>query len=141
MAKANDGAYYVVAVQYDSAPQSSIRIHAEATDEPASDARSEAADPILVDGGAWHGNASVISHSSGDKTGYGLNFDIANIHETGDANPVVFLQWEVSAADGKTLEISAQGMPSATITYGNEQPRVRCKPYRRFTVYDQSRSG
>ncbi len=109
-----------MSVQYDAAPQSSIRIHAEATNEEASEATSEAAEsPIAVDGGAWHGNASIISHSTGEKTGYGLNYDIANIHPEGEKNPLVFFQWEVSAADGKTLEISAEGMENATITYGN----------------------
>jgi hypothetical protein len=114
----NDGSYYVVSVQYHGAPHSPTNVNATATNDPATEATSEAAATINVDGAAWHGNASVISHSSGDKTGYGLNFDIANIHPDGEKNPMVFFQWEVSAADGKTLEISAEGMPSATITYG-----------------------
>ena len=124
MKSVDDGAFYVVAVQYVSGPESTHNISATTTDAAASDATSEAAGPIAVDGHTWHGNASVISHTSGAGTGYGLNYDIAQIHpEGGDTNPVVFFQWEVSAADGKTLEISADGMNSATITYGTWSKR------------------
>lgn len=117
---ANDGQYYVIAVQYDQEPEAVTDVSATATNAAGSTATSEPARAfdITVDGHTWNGNASVISHSSGSKTGYGLNYDIANIHPTSDKNPVVFFQWEVSAADGKTLEISADGMTSATITYG-----------------------
>ncbi len=114
----SDGQYYVVAVKYEDEPGAKTDVVATTTDAAASSATSEKAEPVSVDGHTWNGNASVISHSSGSKTGYGLNFDIANIHPTSASNPVVFFQWEVSAADGNTLEISADGMTKATITYG-----------------------
>jgi hypothetical protein len=115
-----DGQYYVISVQYDQAPTATRDVTATATTKSASSTSSTEARAfdVLVDGHTWNGNASVISHSSGTKTGFGLNFDIANIHPTSDSNPVVFFQWEVSAADGKSLEISAEGMTNATITYG-----------------------
>jgi len=118
--KADDGQYYVVSVQYDEEPGAVTDVSATATKAAGSSVASTAARPfdIAVDGHTWNGNGSVISHSSGTKTGYGLNYDIANIHPTSENNPVVFFQWEVSAADGKTLEISADGMSEATITYG-----------------------
>jgi len=107
-----------VAVQYAKGPDSTHNISATATDAAGTSATSEEGGLIAVDGHTWHGNASVISHTSGAGKGYGLNYDIANIHPAGETNPVVFFQWEVSAADGKTLEISAAGMDTATITYG-----------------------
>jgi|GEM_PF-1380596 len=113
-----DGKFYVVSVQYDAEPGAQTDVVATTTDAAASDAASAPAEPVTVDGHTWNGNASVISYSSGDKTGYGLNYDIANIHPDSAGNPVVFFQWEVSQADGKTLEISAEGMDKATITYG-----------------------
>tara|TARA_R110002073_G_scaffold140253_12_gene290992 strand:- start:59179 stop:61554 length:2376 start_codon:yes stop_codon:yes gene_type:complete len=117
---AADGQYYVIAVQYSSEPSATTDVSATATSAAGTTATSEAARgfDLTVDGHTWNGNASIISHSSGTKTGYGLNYDVANIHPASDKNPVVFYQWEVSAADGKTLEISADGMSTATITYG-----------------------
>ncbi len=115
-----DGQYYVISVQYDESPNATTDVTATATKVAGVAATSTEARPfdVSVDGHTWNGNASVISHSSGSKTGYGLNFDIANIHPTSENNPVVFFQWEVSAADGKSLEISAKDMSEATITYG-----------------------
>ncbi|MBL4633465.1 MAG: hypothetical protein JKY56_06325, partial [Kofleriaceae bacterium] len=114
-----DGQYYVVAVQYADDPTETTDVNVKATSAAGTDATSTAGAAISVDGHTWNGNASIISHSSGDKTGYGLNYDIANIHPSSEKNPVVFFQWEVSAADGKTLEISAPGMTGATVTYGS----------------------
>ena len=116
----SDGQYYVVSVQYNEAPSATTDVTATATAKAASAATSAEARAfdVSVDGHTWNGNASVISHSSGSKVGYGLNFDIANIHPTSAKNPVVFFQWEVSAADGTSLEISAKDMSTATITYG-----------------------
>lgn len=114
-----DGLYYVVSVQYDSDPSEVMDVNVKATNAPGSDVTSSEGAAITVDGHTWNGNASIISHSSGDKTGYGLNYDVANIHPTSEKAPLVFFQWEVSRSDGQTLEISAEGMSSATITYGS----------------------
>jgi len=130
-----DGQYYVISVQYDTEPGTRTDVTATATTAAASSGASLAGTPITVDGHTWNGNASVISHSSGSKTGYGLNYDIANIHPTSENNPVVFFQWEVSGADGTKLELSAEGMTTATITYGtwadraNDTTRTVTLPY------------
>lgn len=119
--KVEDGEYYVVSVQYATEPGARTDVNATASKAAGSTVASTPARPfdIKIDDHSWNGNASVISHSSGSKTGFGLNFDVANIHPSSETNPVVFYQWEVSASDGAKLEISAEGMSNATITYGS----------------------
>jgi hypothetical protein len=117
---ANDGQYYTIAVELD-APSATTDIRGEATQDAATQAASTDAKPITVDGVTWNGNASIISFSGdceSDENCFGVKYDIANIHPTSDDLPVVFFQWEIDQRDGKTLEIKADGMDTATITYG-----------------------
>ena len=67
---------------------------------------------------SWNGNGSLISYSSGEKTGYGFTIDEAAIHPTSQDNPIVFFQWEIDKRDGTRLKIDAETMETATITYG-----------------------
>lgn len=118
-----DGSYYVVAVAFSQAPGSAADVVATATTAAATSATSRAAQPITVDGHTWNGTGSIIGKTSGTQTGYGLDKDVANIHPTSANNPVVFFQWEIDGSDGRTLELSAPGMTSATITYGSWDSR------------------
>ena len=70
----------------------------------------------------WNGNGSIISHSTGSRTGFGLTKDVTKA-EGAKKSSVVFFQWEVDNGDGNNLEIDIQGSFSsvateATITYG-----------------------
>ena len=75
--------------------------------------------------GTWNGNASLISYSSGSKTGYGMTYDISKAHSNSDESPTVFFQWQVDDNDGKNIKISAgSNIEYATITIGawNSEP-------------------
>lgn len=84
---------------------------------------------------SWNGTGSIISYSSGTKTGYGLTKDEARIHPSRE-NPMVVFQWEIDQRDGKRLEIdveqSYQG--TATITYGLWNDRSKDKTYPNVTL-------
>jgi hypothetical protein len=66
---------------------------------------------------SWNGTGSIISFSSGNKIGYGLDKDEAAIHSS-SSSAVVFFQWEIDSRDGHKLVIDAKGMKTATIRYG-----------------------
>lgn len=120
-----DGEYYVVAVTLDGRPGTSTSLVAEATDAPATEATSETATPIVVDGYTWQGNGSVIALASGAREGYGLTTDEARVH-TGAERPAVFFQWEVDGRDGRRLALSgSDGLSTATIRYGAWNDRSR----------------
>ena len=115
-----DGTYYTIAVELDE-PAATTDVRGEATDAPGTDATSAAAKPITVDGRTWNGNASIISFTGecvSEGNCFGVEYDIANIHPDSAELPVVFFQWQIDQRDGKTLEIKAEGMDTATITYG-----------------------
>lgn len=115
----DDGEYYVLAIAFDRAPTSTVTVIAQPTTAAASSPLvSSAARPIEVDGLTWNGNGSLISFTSGTKTGYGLTKDEARIHPTSASDPVVFFQWEIDGRDGRRLQIDAENMTTATITYG-----------------------
>jgi hypothetical protein len=109
------GAYFVVAVGLSGAAGAAT-ITAEATHDAGTERLSLAGKPVFVDGKQWQGNGSVIGLTSGTATGYGLTRDESAI-APGEADPVVFFQWEIDGADGRKLEISAEGL-RATIAYG-----------------------
>lgn len=67
---------------------------------------------------SWNGNGSIISHSTGSTTGYGLTQDVSQVYPN-SSNPVVFFQWELNSSDGNKLKIDAENYTSATITYGS----------------------
>jgi hypothetical protein len=94
-------------------------VSARATNKTASSGSSVAAEALSVDGMTWNGNGSIIGYSSGNATGYGLTQDETQIHPESESLPVVFFQWEIDSRDGKKLEISADGMDRATISYGS----------------------
>ena len=113
----HDQEYYVIAVHFDEKPSSMASVIAEITTEQATTASSVRADKMIVDGATWNGNGSLISYSSGEYTGYGLEKDEGLISPTSKLNPVVFFQWERDSRDGTKLELSAPNM-KADITYG-----------------------
>ncbi len=120
--KADDGTYYTIAVEFDEAPAAATDVRGAATSDAASDATSRPGAAITVDGMTWNGNASIISltgNCTSTTNCFGVEYDIANIHPSSDKLPVVFFQWEIDQQNGKTLEIKADGMDKATITYGS----------------------
>ncbi len=121
--EAHAGSYFTIAVALPD-PHSPVSVTARATKAPGSGLSSHKAEPTLVDGGVWHGNGSLISYSSGKKTGYGLTRDEARIHPS-DAAPRVFFQWEIDGRDGRRLLLDAPGMARATVTYGRWNDRSR----------------
>jgi hypothetical protein len=120
-----DGEYYVIAVTFDEKPSSAVSIVAEPTTSAAGPVTGAPGAPITVDGHTWNGNGSLISYTSGTKTGYGLTKDEAQIHPDSAGDPVVFFQWEIDSRDGTTLEIAADEMTTATITYGSWDDRSK----------------
>ncbi len=124
---ANDGSWYVVKVAFSNTLSSGYEnVRAKATSDAASSGNPVSIIPNLVDGYEWHGNASVVSYSSGNDTGFGFTHDMTRIHASSD-KPVVFFQWEVDSGDGKKLEIytdsSSSSVNKATITYGQWNTR------------------
>ena len=93
---------------------------------------------------AWNGNGSLISYASGTATGYGLTVDEALIHPEGTADPVVFFQWEIDGRDGTHLKIDADGVETATVTYGPWNDRGVDRTYANVSlpfVLDPARDG
>ena len=115
---ASDQEYYVIAVRFDTRPESITSVIAEITSEE-SDRRYRPSTGVgfEVDGASWQGNGSLISYSSGSKTGYGLDRDESLLATSSSAPPVVYFQWEVDGSDGKKLTLTA-GDRQADITYG-----------------------
>jgi hypothetical protein len=109
-----DGAFFVVAVELLDNPGSGI-VTAEATTATGSSTPSSPATPLMLDGRQWSGNASVISHSSGTRTGYGLTHDLTYA-APGAAPPVVFFQWEIDGRDGRRLTLDGTG--TVEVSYG-----------------------
>jgi hypothetical protein len=93
---------------------------------------------------SWNGTLSLISYTSGTTSGYGLTQDETAIHPGTTFAPVVFLQWEVDSRDGTRVEISADGMDQASITYGVWNDRHQDRLYRNVSlpfVVDPARDG
>ncbi|MEM7156666.1 MAG: C10 family peptidase [Myxococcota bacterium] len=100
--------------------------------------------PNVSSGYSWNGNMSMISKTSGSQTGYGLTVDESAIHPGSVSDPVVFLQWEVDTADASRLQISADGMDTATIRYGTWNDRSQDRVYTDVSlpfVLDPTRDG
>lgn len=118
----NDGNWYVVQVSFDEAVKSEMTVKAQATNIKASDEKSIqfASNSKLSPGTTWNGNASIISYSTENLKGFGLNYDVSKIHPSSKHNPSVFYQWEIDKRDGKRLKLSAPSDVSiVTITYGS----------------------
>lgn len=112
----HDQEYFVFAVRFDQKPSESTIVSARLTDTQGHSGVRVHTDPFLVDGRIWNGNASIISHTSGSQTGYGLDRDEGVLHPSQDLS-VAFAQWEVSQEDGNKLIVSGpQG--SSDIRYG-----------------------
>ena len=79
----------------------------------------------------WQGNGSIISKSTGDLTGFGIDKDVSQIH-TNSEKPVVFFQWEIDGADGRRLKIS--GGTEATITYGAWSSRSEDRVFKKVAL-------
>ena len=106
----------MIAVAFDSKPLESTSVVAEITSESASQARALPATSFLVDGASWNGNGSIISYSSGEEKGYGLNIDEALVSSDLE-RPVVYFQWEIDSRDGQQLQLSGPDFP-VDIRYG-----------------------
>ncbi len=119
-----DQEYFVFAVAFAEKPSDSLTVSARATSNAASSGSSVAARALNIDGRTWNGNGSIIGLTSGTATGYGLTQDETQIHPESENLPVVFFQWEIDSRDGNKLEISADGMGSATISYGSWDNRT-----------------
>lgn len=118
----NDGSWYVVQVAFDEKVNSEVTVKAQATNIKASDEKSikYISKSKLSPNVTWNGNASIISYSTDNLTGFGINYDISKVHSTSENNPTVFFQWQIDKRDGKRLKISAPSDVSvATITYGS----------------------
>ncbi|MCO7223391.1 C10 family peptidase [Pleionea sp. CnH1-48] len=110
------GEYFVIAVIDSDTSTTAQTLEVKATTQAASNVSSQKAKPLEVDGAIWQGNGSVISYTSGTKSGYGLTQDELSIGKA-DKAPVIFFQWEVDKRDGKKLHLSAPKQ-MASITYG-----------------------
>ena len=120
---ANDGDYFVVQVAFDETPAQSKVVEARATKTTGSAAAGMAGAAVNVDEHAWNGNGSVISYSSGTKTGYGMTYDVAAVSPTSLSAPVVYFQWEIDSRDGRKLQLSAETLEQATVTVGTWNDR------------------
>ena len=78
---------------------------------------------------SWNGNGSLISYTSDKLTGYGLNKDEGVIHPSSSSNPIVFFQWEIDSRDGQRIEFDADGVETASITYGPWNDRTTDRTY------------
>ena len=118
----DDGDWYVVQVSFDEAVNSEVTVKAQATNIKSSDEKSiqYVSTSKLSSGTTWNGNASIISYSTDNLKGFGMNYDVSKVHPNSKNDPSVFYQWEVDKRDGKRLKISAPSDVSvATITYGS----------------------
>jgi hypothetical protein len=91
----------------------------------------------------WVGNASLISKTSGNLTGYGLTQDEVSIpaHQTPVAS---FVQWEVDPSDGERLLISSDNSKLVSIQYGIWNDRSKDRLYENVTlpfVLDPKKDG
>ena len=125
-----NGAWFVIKVKVTNEINRSYisRVNAKATfDNPLSSYQTSN-EITFVDGYKWNGNGSIISYSSGTKTGYGLTYDVTTIDST-NKKEVVFFQWEVDAFDGKKLRISVDNpkIKKATIVIGDWSSRYNDK--------------
>jgi hypothetical protein len=73
----------------------------------------------------FHGTGSVISRSSENLNGYGLTQDELRIAKSDHPNHIVFFQWEVDSRDGRQIELRADTLSKATITFGDWSERNR----------------
>lgn len=119
-----DQQYYVMSVAFNESPAETLSVVAEITSEAGSTGWSTPATDILVDGGIWNGNGSLISYTSENLKGYGLEIDEALISNTSSQPPLVFFQWEIDQQDGQKLQINADGM-KGNVTYGLWNDRSR----------------
>jgi len=71
----------------------------------------------------WTGNGSLVSFSSGDRTGYGLTQDEAAVRADAGERPVVFFQWELDQTDGTRLVVDADFAETATLRLGDWEDR------------------
>lgn len=113
-----DGSYFVLSVTPKSAATSTDPVTARVTTSSASTRiQSKPAAPVTLDGHTWNGNASIISYTTGTRTGYGITHDETRIAPSPKL-PVVFFQWEIDDRDGTGLTIDAGSSTEATISYG-----------------------
>lgn len=75
---------------------------------------------IYIDGThIWTGTGSLVNYQLRNKTGYGLNKDIATIlGDNSSKKSVVFFQWETNRVVGTNIKISSNCATKATITTG-----------------------
>ena len=111
-----DQEYFVFAVRFDQKPEETTIVSAQLTNTQGHQGQRVTTEPFYVDNHIWNGNASLISHTSGNQEGYGLNQDEGVLHASSKP-PSTYAQWEVSQTDGTKLIISGpSGMGS--IRYG-----------------------
>jgi hypothetical protein len=138
-----DQEYYVVAVRFDQKPVETTYVIAEITDVQGHTGNRSITKSFRVDGGVWHGNASVISYSSGTQMGYGLDRDEGFISTAPGRPPTFFAQWELDERDGSRMEISGPSI-GAHIRYGLWDDRTQDIEHRNVTfpfVLDPSSDG
>ncbi len=111
-----DGEYFVIAVTDNEKRNQSQTVEINTTHNASADISSEVAEKLMIDGASWQGNASLISFTSAEKTGYGMTQDELFISDT-LTKGVSFIQWEVDAKDGNRLQIEGVNQ-MATISYG-----------------------
>ena len=104
-------------LQFDHKPEQTTSVIAEMTTEQPTSRKGYKAKQIEVDGQTWNGNGSLISYSSGELSGYGLEIDEGVISPDSNQNPIVFFQWEIDKRDGTKLQLNVEEM-TANITYG-----------------------
>ncbi len=126
---AEDGQWFTIAVSFNHKPTQYTTIHAEATDDIGTNLLPDIFlnRMNLKNNYYWSGNGSLISYTSGDKTGYGLTKDVAVVYPDSEfqTKPSVFFQWEVDSLDGKKVKISSHNgcFDRVKITKGNWSTR------------------
>ena len=111
-----DQEYFVFAVRFEQKPEETTIVSARLTDTQGHQGQRVDTEPFYVDNQIWNGNASLISHTSGNQEGYGLNQDEGMIHASVQP-PSIYAQWEVSKNDGDALTISGPS-GQGTVRYG-----------------------